>query len=79
MSQSPPTTSKALVVPGRPKRKRRSGWQILKDMWDNLWIWGHDSRERLTIDQFGHTEVDGTRRSQRIASLSRTQGLIKDK
>jgi len=60
------------------KRKRRSGWKILKDMWDGLWIWGNipeESRKGLDIDQFGRTEVDGTRRSLRIAN--KDQNLIK--
>ena len=51
-------------------------------MWDGLWFWGNipeESRKELDIEQFGHKEVDGTRRSQRIAhSVGRKhQNLIK--
>jgi hypothetical protein len=51
-------------------------------MWDSLWMWGNvseESRKQLTIDQFGHTNVDGTRRSQRLAARSGNQKLIQDK
>ena len=47
-------------------------------MWDGLWIWGNileESHKGLDIDQFGRTEVDGMRRSLRIAN--KDQNLIK--
>ena len=83
-SEAPEFTSKALVVhsPTSAKRKRRTGWKILTDMWDSLWMWGNvseESRKQLTIDQFGHTNVDGNRRSQRLAARSGNQKLIQDK
>jgi hypothetical protein len=65
--------SKALVVRSEvpAKRKRRTSWEIIKEMWQTLWWWGNasdGSATRMSIDEYGHTNVDGTRRSQRIAN-----------
>jgi len=51
------------------------------DMWKGLSMWGkisEEKREALALDQFGRTVVDGTRRSQRIASSSAKRNLLKE-